>query len=531
MGNLGLDVKSLRIINLLFLIITLTLLTIYSLYFHESYYFHNDVVGIIVILLITLVFLSSFINWFGLYYTNLFYVVMCSLTVFTMDTAYIYKHIFLFPLHIIMLLLCVFSIRSKRVMRIFIASYIILTLPFVFFSGIGIEKIIVQLLTMLVVLILGYIKIQHDQQIFSLFEESKKENDSILENAKESFALHEMIFDENNKPIDYKFLKINKAFENYTGLKKNEIIGKTTMEIFPNTEKYWIDFFSEVVFEKKQNQLLSYSSEFKKYYDVSAYYIKGNKFAALFTDVTEKINQERKLKDAIKRTEKAYKLKNQFLKDVNHRLRTPLNGMMGMLQLIDMDEMGKDNQELFEGMLIEMKHSRNIINQIAKYVEIQGMKFTYTYHKIPELINSEIKKLQQNDCQFIFNLSEKCENQDVCLEKNVFTKVFREILLNAVNHTRNRRIEININVEHNKSDLNHYCTVEVVDFGMGIASEKFQYFFNEFNHHDFINIYKDEDKTSIPMCKQMLMGCGGDLKAETTLGKGTRLKIILPITY
>ena len=82
--------------------------------------------------------------------------------------------------------------------------------------------------------------------------------------------------------------------------------------------------------------------------------------------------------------------------------------------------------------------------------------------------------------------------------------------------------------EHKEKDNTNFYSVEVIDFGAGITSEKFQYFFNEFNHHDFINIYRDNEKLSIPMCKKMLTGCGGDLKAESVIGKGTKLKIFLP---
>ena len=103
-------------------------------------------------------------------------------------------------------------------MMIFIFSYIILTLPLVILSNISVEKRAVQLLNMMVVFILGYLKIQHDNKVSGLYEELTKSKENILDNAKESFALHEMIFDENNNPVDYRFVSVNPAFEKYTGL-------------------------------------------------------------------------------------------------------------------------------------------------------------------------------------------------------------------------------------------------------------------------------------------------------------------------
>ncbi|MFZ4549074.1 MAG: CheR family methyltransferase, partial [Bacteroidales bacterium] len=53
-------------------------------------------------------------------------------------------------------------------------------------------------------------------------------------------ALHEMIFDNEAKPADYRFLKVNPAFESIMGMNANEIIGKTVLEVIPDLEYSWI---------------------------------------------------------------------------------------------------------------------------------------------------------------------------------------------------------------------------------------------------------------------------------------------------
>ena len=52
----------------------------------------------------------------------------------------------------------------------------------------------------------------------------------------DGFALHEIICDEDGKPVDYRFLAVNPAFERIVGLKASDIIGKTVLEILPDTE-------------------------------------------------------------------------------------------------------------------------------------------------------------------------------------------------------------------------------------------------------------------------------------------------------
>ena len=60
------------------------------------------------------------------------------------------------------------------------------------------------------------------------------------------FALHDLIFDTNGNPCDYRFIRVNKAFETLTGINANSLIGKTVLEVMPKTEPIWINRYGEV---------------------------------------------------------------------------------------------------------------------------------------------------------------------------------------------------------------------------------------------------------------------------------------------
>lgn len=51
-------------------------------------------------------------------------------------------------------------------------------------------------------------------------------------------ALHEIIWNEEDVPVDYRFLEINPAFEKITGLSAKDIIGKRVTEVLPGVESY-----------------------------------------------------------------------------------------------------------------------------------------------------------------------------------------------------------------------------------------------------------------------------------------------------
>jgi len=103
----------------------------------------------------------------------------------------------------------------------------------------------------------------------------------------DGFALHEIILDESGQAVDYRFLAVNPAFERFTGLKADQLIGRTVLEVLPGTEAYWIERYGRVALTGEPASFESYSSEFDKTFEVKAFRFKPGQFACIFVDVTE----------------------------------------------------------------------------------------------------------------------------------------------------------------------------------------------------------------------------------------------------
>jgi PAS domain S-box-containing protein len=119
-------------------------------------------------------------------------------------------------------------------------------------------------------------------------QESEEQYRSLFEKINEGFAVHEMIFDENGNPNDYRFLDINPAFERLTGLKRELIIGKTYREILPGEGDSRVNSFGKVVLTGEPLQLEDFSPTLGKHFEVFAYRNAPNQFAVLFLDVTNR---------------------------------------------------------------------------------------------------------------------------------------------------------------------------------------------------------------------------------------------------
>lgn len=117
---------------------------------------------------------------------------------------------------------------------------------------------------------------------------------SLFNGMSEGFALHEIICDENNVPIDYRFLDVNPAFEKQTGLKRENLIGRLKSDILPDDDPYWVEAYGSVALTGNSIHFTNYSPPLKRYYEVFAYQPAPMQFAVVFLDVTERLELERK---------------------------------------------------------------------------------------------------------------------------------------------------------------------------------------------------------------------------------------------
>jgi len=109
------------------------------------------------------------------------------------------------------------------------------------------------------------------------------------------FALHEIILDDNAHAVDYRFLAINPAFEEMTGLRASDIVGRCVLEIMPSTEAFWIERYGRVALTGEPDTFESYSAEIGKYFEVRAFRPSPGQFAVTFQDVTVRKQAEIRL--------------------------------------------------------------------------------------------------------------------------------------------------------------------------------------------------------------------------------------------
>lgn len=157
-----------------------------------------------------------------------------------------------------------------------------------------------------------HIRYQQDLQ------ESKERYQTLFESIDEGFSIIEVLFDENNKPVDYKFLETNPAFYKHTGMKN--VKGKRRRNLEPGMEEYWYEIFGDVVLNQEPIRFQRPARASNKFYDVYAFPFgraENNKAAVLFSDISQRKNAEQALQDSEKHLRLATKAADMHFCEVN----------------------------------------------------------------------------------------------------------------------------------------------------------------------------------------------------------------------
>ncbi len=199
------------------------------------------------------------------------------------------------------------------------------------------------------------------KQAEETLKESEQEFQNLFKSMGEGFALVEVICDKKGTPKDYRFLKINPAFEKQSGMVAKTTVGRTIKEIYPDIEPVWIERYGGVALNQRPIHFEDYNRNTNKYYDARAFSPSKGKCAMLFRDITERKQAKQEREILITDLEQKNAEMERFSYTISHDLKSPLITIKGFTSLLEKELAKAKNQDAALGA---MGHINTAVNKI-----------------------------------------------------------------------------------------------------------------------------------------------------------------------
>jgi len=227
--------------------------------------------------------------------------------------------------------------------------------------------------------------------------------------------------------------------------------------------------------------------------------------------------------------------KSDFLATMSHEIRTPINGVIGMLSLLTNTELNVEQQHKVKLASFSANTLLSLINDILDFSKIDANKLELENidydlcSLIGNIANSMIYKAQEHNIEIILDLT-KLGTKPVKGDPNRLTQILTNLIGNAIKFTKKGKINIQAELEYpNNEEIVLCCSVS--DSGVGIPENKLSTIFERFTQADSSTTRQfGGTGLGLAIVKKLCEMMGGDIRATSTLGKGSCFTFTIKLT-
>jgi PAS domain S-box-containing protein len=249
----------------------------------------------------------------------------------------------------------------------------------------------------------------------------------------------------------------------------------------------------------------------------------------LTEDITEERNHAEALKQALEEAEAANRAKSQFLAVMSHEIRSPLNGVLGMAQAMDMGELPTDQRARLKVVREAGRVLLDLLNDMLDLSRISAGGLTLEDSVV------ETSELAQGARNLFDGLAaEKDIHFDLALDPRAdgawrgdptrVRQIVTNLVGNAVKFTDRGRVRLEIRAEDDR------LVLAVTDTGPGIPDDKLGRIFDPFDQLDPSNTRRHGGSgLGLSICRNLAELMGGDIAVSSVVGEGSTFTVRLPL--
>jgi len=217
-------------------------------------------------------------------------------------------------------------------------------------------------------------------------------------------------------------------------------------------------------------------------------------------------------------------LKNNFISNVSHEIKTPLSVIQNYANALQKDNISSDlKREYLNGLIIQTKKLSDLVSNILKLNKLENQQIL---PEIEEFDLSELLRISTLNFEQLFedkHISLSCNIEDVKIKSssNLLEIVFNNLISNAIKFTDDGgKVEISL------KDSEGYAIITVKDSGIGISKEVGEHIFEKFYQGDSSRSYQGNG-LGLALVKKVIDILGGEISVESKLGVGSAFTVKL----
>jgi PAS domain S-box-containing protein len=334
------------------------------------------------------------------------------------------------------------------------------------------------------------------------------------------------------------FLAVNPSFATIFGYTRDEVLGKTPVELnlLANPENL-ADFSrrlepegyvpdAEIAFRTKDSRIV-WGLLSAVTVDVA-----GKPYVSwIVRDITDRKRIETQLITAREAAEAASRAKSEFLSSMSHEIRTPMNAILGMAQLLAETELSEDQRHYLDLMVANGNSLLDLINSILDLAKIESgrMQVEHSQFDLAELVDKTIAtfsvRAHNKGLELVARIAPDVPERLVG-DALRLRQILTNLLGNAIKFTDSG--EIVLQVDH-PAPFHELVELQftVADTGIGIPPDKLESVFGNFTQADSSTTRKyGGSGLGLAIAHRLVGLMGGRMSVESELGKGSRFSFI-----